>query len=123
MFVTYYIRLFLTGSDRYNGILMSLLLLVTETIIVPIVYVAHEKLYMQQLTSTVYCNSRNNVKPYQNTSLFALPGLEKVLALLKPVFMGFHELICIMNIFFQPLPRSHFSETGWKTSRLRINIT
>ena len=29
---TYYIKLFRTGADRHNGILMSLLLLVTETI-------------------------------------------------------------------------------------------
>ena len=32
MVVTYYIKLFLTGADRHNGILMSLLLLVAETI-------------------------------------------------------------------------------------------
>ena len=32
MVVTYYIKLFRTGSDRYKGILMSLLLLVAETI-------------------------------------------------------------------------------------------
>ena len=32
MFVTYYIKLFRTGADIHNGILMSLLLLVTETI-------------------------------------------------------------------------------------------
>ena len=32
MVVTYYIKLFHTGADRHNGILMSLLLLVTETI-------------------------------------------------------------------------------------------
>ena len=30
--ITYYIKLFCTGADRHNGILMSLLLLVTETI-------------------------------------------------------------------------------------------
>ena len=30
MVVTYYIKLFRTGADRYNGILMSLLLLVAE---------------------------------------------------------------------------------------------
>ena len=33
MVVTYYIKLFRTGADRHNGILMSLLLLVTETVI------------------------------------------------------------------------------------------
>ena len=33
MVVTYYIKLFHTGADRHNGILMSLLLLVAETII------------------------------------------------------------------------------------------
>ena len=33
MFVTYYIKLFRTGTDRHNGILMSLLLLVAQTII------------------------------------------------------------------------------------------
>ena len=32
MVVTYYVKLFRTGTDRHNGILMSLLLLVTETI-------------------------------------------------------------------------------------------
>ena len=32
MVVTYYIKLFRTGSDRHNGILMSLLLLVAETV-------------------------------------------------------------------------------------------
>ena len=32
MVVTYYIKLFRTGADRHNGILMSLLLLVAETI-------------------------------------------------------------------------------------------
>ena len=31
MVVTYYIKLFRTGADRYKGILMSLLLLVAET--------------------------------------------------------------------------------------------
>ena len=31
MVVTYYIKLFRTGADRHNGILMSLLLLVAET--------------------------------------------------------------------------------------------
>ena len=31
MVVTYYIKLFRTGAGRYNGILMSLLLLVAET--------------------------------------------------------------------------------------------
>ena len=30
MVVTYYIKLFQTGTDRHNGILMSLLLLVVE---------------------------------------------------------------------------------------------
>ena len=33
MVVTYYIKLFRTRADRHNGILMSLLPLVTETII------------------------------------------------------------------------------------------
>ena len=33
MVVTYYIKLFRTGADRHNSILMSLLLLVAETII------------------------------------------------------------------------------------------
>ena len=33
IFVTYYIRLFRTGTDTHNGILMSLFLLVTETIV------------------------------------------------------------------------------------------
>ena len=32
MAVTYYIKLFLTGADRHNGTLVSLLLLVAETI-------------------------------------------------------------------------------------------
>ena len=32
MVVTYYIKLFRTEADRHNGILMSLLLLVEETI-------------------------------------------------------------------------------------------
>ena len=31
MVITYYIKLFRTGADRHNGILMSLLLLVAET--------------------------------------------------------------------------------------------
>ena len=31
MVIAYYIKLFRTGADRHNGILMSLLLLVTET--------------------------------------------------------------------------------------------
>ena len=30
--VTYYIKLFLMGADRHNGILMSVLILVAETI-------------------------------------------------------------------------------------------
>ena len=33
MVVTYYIKLFRTRADRHNGILMSLLLLVAETIV------------------------------------------------------------------------------------------
>ena len=32
MVITYYIKLFQTGAHKHNGILMSLLLLVTETI-------------------------------------------------------------------------------------------
>ena len=32
MVVTYYIKLFRTGADRHNGVLISLLLLVAETI-------------------------------------------------------------------------------------------
>ena len=32
MVVTYYVNLFYSGADRHNGILMSLLLLVAETI-------------------------------------------------------------------------------------------
>ena len=32
MVIAYYIKLFRTGADRHNGILMSLLLLVAETI-------------------------------------------------------------------------------------------
>ena len=32
MVVTYYVKPFRTGADRHNGILMSLLLLVAETI-------------------------------------------------------------------------------------------
>ena len=32
MVVTYYVKLFRTGADRRNGILMSLLLLVAEAI-------------------------------------------------------------------------------------------
>ena len=35
MVVTYYIKLFRTGADRHNGILMSLSLLVAELIIWP----------------------------------------------------------------------------------------
>ena len=31
MVVTYYIKLFRTGADRHNGVLISLLLLVAET--------------------------------------------------------------------------------------------
>ena len=31
MVITYYIKLFRTGANRHNGILISLLLLVTET--------------------------------------------------------------------------------------------
>ena len=34
MVITYYIKFFRTEADRYNGILMSLLLLVAKTIIV-----------------------------------------------------------------------------------------
>ena len=33
MVVTYYVKLFRTGADRHNGILLSLLLLVAETTI------------------------------------------------------------------------------------------
>ena len=33
MVVTYYIKLFQTGADRHKGILMSILLIVAETII------------------------------------------------------------------------------------------
>ena len=38
MVVTYYIKLFRTGAERHNSILMSLLLLVTETINLWILY-------------------------------------------------------------------------------------
>ena len=33
MVIIYYIKLFRTGTDRHNGILMSLLLLVPDTVI------------------------------------------------------------------------------------------
>ena len=36
MVVTYYIKLFRTGVNRHNGILMSLLILVAETTISPL---------------------------------------------------------------------------------------
>ena len=36
MIVTYYIKLFRMGADRHNGMLMSLLLLVAETLSAPI---------------------------------------------------------------------------------------
>ena len=36
MVVTYYIKVFLTGADRQNSILMALLLLVAETITIKI---------------------------------------------------------------------------------------
>ena len=36
MVVTYYIKVFLTGADRHNSILMALLLLVAETITIKI---------------------------------------------------------------------------------------
>ena len=38
MVVTYYIKLFRTGADKHNVILMSLLLLVAETNIVKIYF-------------------------------------------------------------------------------------
>ena len=36
MAVICYIKLFRTGADRHNGILMSLILLVTETIMIKV---------------------------------------------------------------------------------------
>ena len=45
MVVTYYIKLFRTGADRLNGILISLLLLAAETItIVPVTKTASVKM-------------------------------------------------------------------------------
>ena len=34
MLITYYVKLFRTGADRRNNVLMSLLLLVEETILI-----------------------------------------------------------------------------------------
>ena len=48
MVVTYYIKLFRTGANRYNGILMSLLLLVAETIIRKGEYIKCEKSILLQ---------------------------------------------------------------------------
>ena len=39
MVVTYYIKFFRTAAEKHNGILISLLLLVAETIIVDFVFV------------------------------------------------------------------------------------
>ena len=45
MVVTYYIKLFRTGADRLNGILISLLLLAAETItIVSVTKTASDKM-------------------------------------------------------------------------------
>ena len=44
MVVTYYIKLFRTRADRYSGILMSLLLLVAETINVVLSLLHHIKI-------------------------------------------------------------------------------
>ena len=62
MVVTYYIKLFRTGADRHNGILMSLLLLVAETIIS---YDTNLKVIKRKLGLSSYCQRRRTVYNYK----------------------------------------------------------
>ena len=55
MVVTYYIKLFQTGGDGGNGILMSLLLLLAETL-------SLKKVYMRKKISDVHPHFNKSVK-------------------------------------------------------------
>ena len=62
MVVTYYIKLFRTGADRHNGILMSLLLLVAETIIS---YDTNLKVIKRKLGLSSCCQRRRTIYNYK----------------------------------------------------------
>ena len=67
MVVTYYIKLFRTGSDRHNGILMSLLLLVAETINTLIWKGMSNIYYWEKLTfSKLQFSRKENLKKCAN---------------------------------------------------------
>ena len=57
MVVTYYIKRFRTGADRHNAILMSLLLLVAETIKALIYLVILHEILLRTWTLTKFGNS------------------------------------------------------------------
>ena len=56
MVVPYYIKLFHTRADRYNGILMSLLLLVAEAIIK-----RYKKILSRKNNSLFYVNNMHTL--------------------------------------------------------------
>ena len=66
MVVTYYVKLFHMGSDRHNGILMSLLLLVAETT----EHYTESFLYEQELSNLV--KEKTCFKNIQNPSCIDL---------------------------------------------------
>ena len=62
MIVTYYIKLFRTGAERHNGILMFLLLLIAETITLEHLANILYDSFFETLVSLLHCRCRNHVK-------------------------------------------------------------
>ena len=70
MVVTYYIKLFHTGADRHNSILMSLLLLVAETITK---YFTERKIVLKNLTQLWHASKNTNFKSIPGEHYFYNP--------------------------------------------------
>ena len=89
MVVTYYIKLFRTGADRHNSILMSLLLLVAETITK---YFTERKIVLKNLTQLWHASKNTNFKSIPGEhSIFITPeNLRKPLAFWR--FQGVYKL-------------------------------
>ena len=62
MIVTYYIKLFRTRAERHNGILMSLLLLIAETITLEHLANILYDSFFETLVSLLHCRCRDHVK-------------------------------------------------------------
>ena len=92
---TYYTKLFRMGADRHNSFLMSLLLLVAETII---------ENHVIMIRSSVFTNTFKNVpahrSSFQKFEVIELPLLLLLLLLLLSLLLLLLLLLLLAFIFF-----------------------